>query len=112
MTLALITGGAGFIGSHLAHKLLLEGERVRVLDSLAPFYDPALKHRNLEELSRVGGDRFEFLEGDLRDVEACKRAVAGVDCVVPSRRPPGEKSLGGSKRASRMVVEQPGCTCP
>lgn len=82
MTLALITGGAGFIGSHLAHKLLLEGERVRVLDSLDPFYDPALKHRNLEELSRVGGDRFEFLEGDLRDVEACKRAVAGVDCVV------------------------------
>tara|TARA_R110002073_G_scaffold252312_1_gene414881 strand:+ start:1198 stop:2163 length:966 start_codon:yes stop_codon:yes gene_type:complete len=82
MKLALITGGAGFIGSHLSQKLLAEGGRVRVLDSLDPFYDPALKRRNLEMLQELGGDRFEFLEGDLRDEDACKRAVAGVDVVV------------------------------
>jgi len=82
MTLALITGGAGFIGSHLVHRLLGEGRRVRVLDSLDPFYDPGLKRRNLEELSDLGGDRFEFLEGDLRDVAACKQAVEGASCVV------------------------------
>lgn len=82
MTLALITGGAGFIGSHLSHKLLSEGMRVRVLDSLDPFYDPALKRRNLEMLQELGGDRFEFLEGDLRDEHACQRAVQGIDCVV------------------------------
>jgi UDP-glucuronate 4-epimerase len=82
MTLALITGGAGFIGSHLSQKLLSEGQRVRVLDSLDPFYDPALKQRNLETLRQLGGDRFEFLEGDLLDGDACKRAVQGVDCVV------------------------------
>jgi UDP-glucuronate 4-epimerase len=82
MTLALITGGAGFIGSHLAQKLLSEGWHVRVLDSLDPFYDPALKVRNLETLRELGGDRFEFLEGDLLDGDACKRAVRGVDCVV------------------------------
>lgn len=82
MTLALITGGAGFIGSHLAQKLLTEGGRVRVLDSLDPFYDPALKRRNLEMLQELGGDRFEFVEGDLRDEAACKRAVEGVECVV------------------------------
>lgn len=82
MTLALITGGAGFIGSHLAHKLLAEGGRVRVLDSLDPFYDPALKRRNLKGLAELGRDRFEFVEGDIRDAKACKRAVAGAGVVV------------------------------
>lgn len=82
MTLALITGGAGFIGSHLAHKLLAEGGRVRVLDSLDPFYDPALKRRNLEGLAELGGDRFEFVKGDIRDAQAGKRAVAGANTVV------------------------------
>lgn len=82
MTLVLITGGAGFIGSHLSQKLLSEGMQVRVLDSLDPFYDPALKRRHLEMLQELGGDRFEFLEGDLRDEQACKRAVQDVDCVV------------------------------
>lgn len=82
MTLALITGGAGFIGSHLAERLLTEGGRVRVLDSLDAFYDPQLKQRNLELLRQAGGDRFEFVEGDLRDAAGVKRAVADVDCVV------------------------------
>ena len=82
MTLALITGGAGFIGSHLAERLLSEGGRVRVLDNLDPFYDPALKHRNLDALRSLGGERFEFVEGDLRDADAAKRAVLGIDCLV------------------------------
>lgn len=82
MTLALITGGAGFIGSHLANKLLAEGGRVRVLDSLDPFYDPVLKRRNLEMLQEVGGDRFEFVEGDIRDAATCKRAVKDARCIV------------------------------
>ncbi|MCB9878700.1 MAG: SDR family NAD(P)-dependent oxidoreductase [Planctomycetes bacterium] len=82
MTLVTITGGAGFIGSHLAQRLLGEGSTVRVLDSLDPFYDPALKRRNLAELAAAGGDRFEFLEGDLRDAAACRAAVDGADAVV------------------------------
>jgi len=82
MTLALITGGAGFIGSHLANKLLAEGGRVRVLDNLDPFYDPVLKRRNLDALQEVGGDRFEFVEGDIRDAATSKRAVKDVGCIV------------------------------
>jgi UDP-glucuronate 4-epimerase len=82
VTLALITGGAGFIGSHLAARLLAAGHRVRVLDNLDPFYDVAQKRRNLAELAAVGGDRFEFQEGDLRDGEACRRAVVGATTVV------------------------------
>jgi len=78
----LVTGGAGFIGSHLASRLLAAGKTVRVLDNLDPFYDPALKRKNLDELARTGGQRFEFLDGDLRDAGKCRRAVAGVDVVV------------------------------
>ena len=82
MSSILITGGAGFIGSHLAARLLGEGHRVRALDNLDPFYDPELKQRNLAMLRGAGGDRFDFVAGDLRDVAACKRSVAGIDVVV------------------------------
>jgi UDP-glucuronate 4-epimerase len=78
----LITGGAGFIGSHLAERLLAAGASVRVLDSLDPYYDVRLKQANLARLATVGGGRFEFQQGDLRDAAACGRAVAGVRAVV------------------------------
>lgn len=82
MRSVLITGGAGFIGSHLGQRLLADGDRVRVLDNLDPFYDVALKRRNLDDLAAAGGARFEFLEGDIRDADACRRAVASADVVV------------------------------
>jgi UDP-glucuronate 4-epimerase len=78
----LITGAAGFIGSHLAARLLQGGAAVHVLDSLDPFYDVGLKRRNLEELQAAGGGRFSFQHGDLRDDGACKQAVRGCDVVV------------------------------
>ena len=46
---ALVTGGAGFIGSHLVDRLLAEGWRVTVVDNFDPFYDPAIKERNVAE---------------------------------------------------------------
>ena len=82
MRSVLITGGAGFIGSHLGNRLLADGLAVRVLDNLDPFYDVALKRANLAELAARGGARFEFVEGDLRDAAACRRAVQGQDVVV------------------------------
>ena len=68
----LVTGGAGFIGSHLAEELVRRGEQVRVVDSLITG-----KRDNLAHLPQV-----EFLEGDLADPEVAHRAVAGVDYVL------------------------------
>ncbi len=72
MALYLVTGGAGFIGSHLAEELERRGERVRVVDSLITGH-----RRNLAHLRSV-----EFLEGDLADLEVARAAVAGADYVL------------------------------
>jgi nucleoside-diphosphate-sugar epimerase len=71
--LYLVTGGAGFIGSHIAEELVKRGERVRVIDNFSTG-----KRENLESFI---GD-IEFIEGDLRDQEASARAVDGVDFVM------------------------------
>jgi len=68
----LVTGGAGFIGSHLAEELVRRGERVRVVDSLITG-----KRHNLAHLPGV-----EFIEGDLADLAVARRAAAGVDFVL------------------------------
>ena len=65
MTSVLVTGGAGFIGSHLVEALLGEGQEVVVLDNFDEFYDPAVKRRNLEPLAGRSG--FQLIEGDIRD---------------------------------------------
>lgn len=62
-----MTGGAGFIGSHLVERLLSEGYRVAVIDNFDPFYDPAIKRKNIEEALKH--DRFSLFEGDIRDEE-------------------------------------------
>ncbi|MGQ9917088.1 MAG: GDP-mannose 4,6-dehydratase [Bryobacteraceae bacterium] len=61
----LLTGGAGFIGSHLAEALLRRGAELLILDDLNDYYDPALKRANLEEVRRAGA--FEFVHGDICD---------------------------------------------
>jgi UDP-glucuronate 4-epimerase len=62
----LVTGGAGFIGSHVCEQLLLSGHAVWAFDDLNPFYDPQLKRRNLGALQALAKP-FEFVFGDLRD---------------------------------------------
>jgi nucleoside-diphosphate-sugar epimerase len=68
----LVTGGAGFIGSHLAAELLRRGERVRIVDSLITG-----KRQNIAQLSGV-----EFIEGDLADLDVAHDAVKGIDYVL------------------------------
>lgn len=70
----LITGGAGFIGSHLASALLRRGSKVAILDNLNDFYDPELKRLNLVEIGRSG--TFEFILADIRDRTAVRDLFA------------------------------------
>jgi nucleoside-diphosphate-sugar epimerase len=73
----LVTGGAGFIGSHIVHTLLDQGESVRVLDNFSTG-----KRENIEELiRRVNGGQLEVLEGDVRDASRVKEAVRGVEII-------------------------------
>lgn len=65
----LVTGGAGFIGSHLCERLLHEGHAVWTLDDLNPFYDIAIKQRNLRDIQALAKP-FTFVQGDLTDT-AC-----------------------------------------
>ena len=65
----LVTGGAGFIGSHVCERLLQACHAVWALDDLNPFYSPAIKRRNLEEIA-AAGKAFTFVEGNLGDVPA------------------------------------------
>jgi UDP-glucuronate 4-epimerase len=76
----LVTGAAGFIGSHLSEALVGRGETAVCLDSFDPYYDPAVKERNLEGLRRSG--RFVEIRGDIRDADAWRRAPDDVDAVV------------------------------
>ncbi len=68
----LITGGAGFIGSNIAEKLLGAGEKVKILDNLSTGFR--------ENLSELSGD-FEFIEGDLNETEKVRHALEGVEVV-------------------------------
>lgn len=76
----LVTGAAGFIGSHLSEALVAAGDTVVCLDSFDPFYDPAVKERNVAALRESG--RFVEVRGDIRDPAAWDAVPDGVDAVV------------------------------
>jgi UDP-glucuronate 4-epimerase len=67
----LLTGGAGFIGSHVARRLLARGDRLTVLDDFNDFYDPALKRANAADFS--GRSDWRLVEGDIRDSALVER---------------------------------------
>ncbi len=67
----LVTGGAGFIGSHLCGRLMSEGHQVVCLDNFNDFYNPGIKRRNIQEA--MGEAQFELIEGDIRDTQLITR---------------------------------------
>jgi UDP-glucuronate 4-epimerase len=95
----LVTGGAGFIGSHLVDKLLSDSIEVVTLDNFNSLYSPALKRKHVEEHKRSEG--YHLVEGDIRDDGALRKAfehgpfdavvhLAALAGVRPSLQSPGE----------------------
>ena len=76
----LLTGAAGFIGSHLAERLLGEGHLVVGLDVFDDFYDPVLKERNLS--SALDDPGFTLVRGDIRDPEVLGALPPGIDTII------------------------------
>jgi UDP-N-acetylglucosamine/UDP-N-acetylgalactosamine 4-epimerase len=74
----LVTGGAGFIGSHITQHLLTEGHMVRVLDN---FYSGKMENLSFTRAPGIAG-RFELVRGDIRDKEACLKACDSMEYVL------------------------------
>lgn len=95
----LVAGGAGFIGSHLAERLLLEGRRVTVVDNFDPYYARALKERNLAFVRRHAAAR--VLELDLARDDLAP-AFEGVDAVVHLAARAGVRASWGESFAGYL----------
>ncbi|HXY68528.1 MAG TPA: NAD-dependent epimerase/dehydratase family protein [Gemmatimonadales bacterium] len=80
MTRVVVTGAAGFIGSHVAERLAARGDEVVGLDNFDPFYPRAIKEANLAGLAR--SPRFRLVEGDVRDAALACRLLDGDTAVV------------------------------
>ncbi len=78
----LVTGGAGFIGSHVIEQLLANGHTAVCIDNFDDFYDPNVKRRNLEAV--LQREDFRLVEGDVRDQSALEQCFSGkpVDVVI------------------------------
>ena len=87
----LLTGGAGFIGSHLAEALLRNHVRLSIVDNLDEFYSPAWKKANLEAIRKIGP--FDFFDQDICAMERMRETVASV-------RPDVDHSSSGASRRS------------
>ena len=94
----LVTGAAGFIGFHVAQRLLSSGRKVVGLDSVNDYYDPALKEARLDILK--GQSKFTFVKSDLADREATRVAIRAVSLSRRhSSRGPGRCALFAGKSA-------------
>ncbi len=90
----LVTGAAGFIGSHLAERLLKEGYAVKGLDSFLDYYPRRIKEHNVRGLNGKKG--FEFIEGDMLDLDLVK-LLDGVDAVFHQAAIAGVRSSWGAR---------------
>jgi nucleoside-diphosphate-sugar epimerase len=95
--IALVTGAAGFIGSHLCELLVAEGHEVRGVDAFTDYYPRSLKEANLERLRE--DERFSFVEADLAEI-ALEPLVAEVDVVFHLAAQPGVRASWGSDFAT------------
>lgn len=89
MRTILVTGGAGFIGSHLSERLLKEGNKVLVIDNFNNYYDPEIKRNNVEEVKKTCAENniplenYKVFEGDIRDNKFLKEVFSNkIDSIM------------------------------
>ena len=92
----LITGAAGFIGSHLTERILESGEDVVGLDSFDTFYDPAIKEENLTRARSHDG--FRLVRGDIRHTEVVSGLPDDIDTIIHLAARAGGRPLGAANR--------------
>ena len=105
----LVTGGAGFIGGHLAESFVRDGHDVVVLDSLEPFYDTDIKRRTIDvarEAADNGDGTYELVEGDVRDADLVADLVADAEFVFHQAAQAGVRaSVKNPRRVDDINVE-------
>ncbi|MFC5134822.1 MULTISPECIES: SDR family NAD(P)-dependent oxidoreductase [Haloferacaceae] len=105
----LVTGGAGFIGGHLAEAFLEDGHDVTVLDNFEPFYAEGIKRHTLEvhrEVAADGDVEYRFVEGDVRDPETVREVVDDADVVVHQAAQAGvRESVDNPQRVTDINVD-------
>jgi UDP-glucuronate 4-epimerase len=95
----LVTGAAGFIGSHLAEALLADGHKVVAVDNFCDFYDRKWKELNVQSVARAGGSRFSLEEFDICD-------STKIDALIEKSKPTAIYHIAGMAGV-RPSIEQP-----
>ncbi|MFW6164172.1 MAG: NAD-dependent epimerase/dehydratase family protein, partial [Planctomycetota bacterium] len=93
-----VTGGAGFIGGHLAEEFVHDGHDVVVLDTLEPFYDRGIKEHNIEageSAAHDGDGTYEFIEGSVTDAAVVADMVENVDVIFHQAAQAGVRASWG-----------------
>jgi nucleoside-diphosphate-sugar epimerase len=98
----LVTGAAGFVGSHLAERLLREGHEVIGIDCFVPYYPRWIKERNLAGL--LPQPRFRFLEGNLLDVDLPALLGEGVESIFHQAAQAGVRASWGDEFADYTTL--------
>ncbi len=105
----LVTGGAGFIGGHLAEQFVRDGHDVTVLDTLEPFYDIGIKEQNIEvarECAATGDGAYTFVEGSVTDEGTLSALVEDVDAVYHQAAQAGVRaSVENPEKSHRINVD-------
>lgn len=99
----LVTGGAGFIGSHLTDRLLEMGHHTKIIDNFNPYYSPELKYMNISH--QVGNSNFKLIRGSITDNDTLKTALENTEIVYHLASQPGIKiSVDNPKNTNDINV--------
>ncbi|NUE03531.1 GDP-mannose 4,6-dehydratase [Halorubraceae archaeon YAN] len=105
----LVTGGAGFIGSHLAECFARDGHNVTVLDNLEPYYDIGIKQHNIETARKATHESdgsYEFVQGSVTDPAIVQELITDIDIVYHQAAQAGVRtSVENPKKPNRINVD-------